>query len=242
MSSSKPRYRLYLSLRKVILIVVGLLSTSVLYSQDERMNNPEHGAKPYYFGMTIGFNASQYKIGFSDYFTKYDTVMSITPLWKPGFQIGMIGNVKITNFIDLRTTPMFVLREKGLLFNFRQDSSFTHSFESILYSMPLEFKFKSDRQTNFRFYVVAGGKFDYDFNANANSKRTNDIIKIKPIDFGYNLGLGFDFFYPNFIFSPEIKISNGLGNVLLRNVGEPTNKAIDNLTTRMIFISFQIQG
>lgn len=206
------------------------------------MNNPEHGAKPYYFGITIGFNASQYKVNYSDYFTQYDTVMSITPLWKPGFQIGMIGNAKLTNFVDIRTTPMFVLREKGMIFDFPKDSSLTHSFESILYSMPVEFKFKSDRQNNFRFYVCAGGKFDYDFNANANAKKTNDIIKIKPVDFGYNLGLGFDFYYPNFIFSPEIKISNGMGNVLLRNVGEPTNKAIDELTTRMIYISFQIQG
>jgi hypothetical protein len=169
--------------------------------------------------------------------------MQIIPIWKPGFQIGIVGNLKLTNFVDIRTLPQFVIREKGLEFHFpNNDSTFTSSFESVLFSMPVEFKFKSDRQTNFRFYVCGGGKLDYDFNANANSKRTNDIIKVKPVDFGYNLGLGFEFFYPNFIFSPEIKVSNGLGNVLKRNVGEPTNKAIDRLTTRMIFISFFIQG
>jgi hypothetical protein len=33
-----------------------------------------------------------------------------------------------------------------------------------------------------------------------------------------------------------------LGNVLLRNTDEPTNKALDRLSTRMIYISFLIQG
>lgn len=68
------------------------------------------------------------------------------------------------------------------------------------------------------------------------------MIRIKPFDYGYNLGLGFEFYYPNFIFAPEIKISNGLGNSLLRNVGEPTNKAIDKISTRQIIISFHIEG
>jgi hypothetical protein len=135
-----------------------------------------------------------------------------------------------------------MLREKGLRFTLINDSVLNNSFESVLFSMPFEFKFKSDRQTNFRFYVCAGGKLDFDFNSSARSKRVDDVIKIKPFDYGYNLGLGFEFYFPNFIFSPEIKISNGLGNSLLRNAGEPTNKAIDKLTTRMLLISFHIEG
>jgi Outer membrane protein beta-barrel domain len=239
----KFRNSLHISFRKIIVLCLLVVFSLEMNAQDERMNNPEHGAKKYYFGLTMGFNSSQYKVLQSKYFTQYDSIMSITPLWKPGLQVGIVGNLKLSNFVDVRTIPQFMIREKGLTFTFpTNDSSFTSSFESVLFNLPIEFKFKSDRQTNFRFYVCAGGKFDYDFNANANSKRTNDIIKIKPVDFGYNLGLGFEFFYPNFIFSPEIKLSNGLGNVLLRNVGEPTNKAIDKLSTRMIYISFYIQG
>lgn len=243
MPYAQLRNSFHLSFRKISLLVLVLFVCASTYAQDERMNNPEHQAKPYYFGITIGFNTSQYKVQQSEYFTKFDSVMQIVPTWKPGFQIGIVGNLKLTNFVDIRTLPQFMIREKSLTFHFpNNDSTFTSGFESVLFSMPIEFKFKSDRQTNFRFYVCGGGKFDYDFNANSNSKKTNDIIKVKPIDFGYNLGLGFEFFYPNFIFSPEIKVSNGLGNVLKRNVGEPTNKAIDRLTTRMIFISFYIQG
>ncbi|MBL7765955.1 MAG: PorT family protein [Chitinophagaceae bacterium] len=206
------------------------------------MNNPEHEDKPYYFGISLGINTSQYKLSHSQYFIESDSVTNITPLWKPGFQLGIMGNLRLSGFVDLRACPSFVLREKGLRFSLPNDSTLTNSFESVLFSLPVEFKFKSDRQNNFRFYVCAGGKIDYDFNANARSKRADDLIKIKPVDYGYNLGLGFEFYYPNFIFAPEIKVSNGLGNTLLRNEGEPTNKAIDRITTRMIIFSIHIQG
>ncbi len=219
-----------------------LFITNRLYAQDEKMYNAEHDEKPYYFGITLGFNTAQYKVFNSKYFIDNDTIKNITPTWKPGFQLGIMGNLRLTSFVDLRAVPSFMLREKGLIFTTYQDSVITHSLESILFSMPIEAKFKSDRQRNFRFYVAAGAKLDFDFNANAKSKRSNEIIKVKPFDYGYNLGLGFEFYYPNFIFAPEIKVSNGLGNTLLRNEGEPTNKAIDRLTTRMIIISFHIEG
>jgi hypothetical protein len=232
---------LNLPIKKIILFVL-LFGSLHTQAQDERMNNPEHGDKPYYFGITIGFNAAQFKLLHSNSFVNTDTIMNITPLWKPGFQLGIIGNLKLSNFIDLRTIPSFMLREKGLQFQLPGDSVLDNSFESVLFSLPIEFKFKSDRQTNFRFYAVAGGKIDYDFNSNARSKRDDEIIRVKPFDYGYNLGLGFEFFYPNFIFSPEIKISNGLGNSLKRNTAEPTNNAIDRISTRMVIISFHIQG
>jgi hypothetical protein len=33
-----------------------------------------------------------------------------------------------------------------------------------------------------------------------------------------------------------------MGNSIIRDVGDPTNKAIDRISTRMIIISFHIEG
>jgi hypothetical protein len=242
MQTLKFRNIFDLSLSQVALSLLLVAGSFKGFAQAEKMNNAEHDEKPYYFGITLGFNSAQYKVWQSKYMLENDTIKNITPLWKPGFQLGIMGNLKLSNFIDIRTMPSFVLREKALRFTQQNDSSFTNSFESILFSLPFEFKFKSDRQTNFRFYVCAGGKIDYDFNANTNSRREDEIIKVKPFDFGYNLGLGFEFYFPNFIFAPEIKVSNGLGNSLDRNSEEPTNKAIEKISTRMLIISFHIEG
>jgi len=239
--STKFRHIIALSLCQTLTLVF-LLTGFQARAQKETMNNAEHDEKPYYFGITMGLNAAQYKISQSDYFVSYDTIKNITPLWKPGFQLGIMGNLRLNSFIDARIIPTFVLREKAIRFTVQNDTSFTYSFESILLHLPAELKFKSDRMNNFRFYVCAGAKLDYDFNANSRSKRNDEIIKVKPVDFGYNLGLGFEFYFPNFIFAPEIKVSNGLGDSLDRNSNEPTNKAIDRITTRMLIISFHIQG
>ena len=231
-----------LSFSKIILLFFLLLGSSKIFAQVEKMNNAEFDDKRYYFGISLGLNTAQYKVSQSKYFVDNDTVIDITPLWRPGFQLGIMGNLKLSNFIDIRTIPSFMLREKALRFKMQNNKEILSSFESILFSLPFEFKFKSDRQTNFRFYVCAGGKLDYDFNANTKSRREDQIIRIKPIDYGYNLGLGFEFYFANFIFAPEIKVSNGLGNSLDRNSDEPTNKAIDRITTRMLIISFHIEG
>jgi hypothetical protein len=242
MQTSKFRNRVHLSVKQIVVFVIFLCCSKISFAQSENMNNYEHETAPYYFGISIGTNFAQYKVSTSSYFVDSGMIKNITPTWKPGFLIGIMGNLRISNFIDIRTIPTFMIQEKGLTFTFFDDKQFTNSFESVLFNFPLEAKFKSDRQNNFRFYVCAGAKMDFDFNSNARSKRKDDVIKVKAFDYGYNLGLGFEFYYPNFIFSPEIKISNGLGNILLRKEGEPTNKAIDNLTTRMILISFHIEG
>ncbi|MEN9338948.1 MAG: hypothetical protein RIQ62_260 [Bacteroidota bacterium] len=242
MQTSKFRNCFRISGRKIIISCVLLCCSLLTHAQQEHMNNAEHDDKPYYFGITLGFNAAQFKVSQSKYLTDYDTIMNITPLWRPGFQLGIMGNLRLSKFIDIRTIPSFVLREKALAFAMPKDSVLTSSFESILFSMPVELKFKSDRQNNFRFYVCAGAKIDYDFNANNHSRRENELIRVKPLDYGYNLGLGFEFYFSNFIFAPEIKISNGLGNSLDRNSDEPTNKAIEKLSTRMLIIGFHIEG
>lgn len=243
MQTTEFRNRQYLFCSKVVFLTALLMcSLHVLWAQEEKMNNPEHDIKPYYFGISLGVNFSQYKLQHSEYFINNDTVMNVTPFWKPGFHLGITGNLRLSNFVDIRAIPSFVLREQAMRYTLRQDSIINTSFESILFSLPLEFKFKSDRQTNFRFYVCAGGKIDYDFNANSRSKRPDELLKVKPFDYGYNLGLGFEFYYPNFIFSPEIKVSNGLGNSLSDNSKEVTNKALNRLTTRMILFSIHIQG
>lgn len=219
-----------------------------LWAQGEGMNNRDYDSKFYYFGITVGLNNSQYKIFHDKYFIDYDSVKEITPLWRPGFQLGIAGNIRLGSFVDVRTVPSFVLREKAVRYSLtdyinNDDKTVTTNFESILFSWPLEFKFKSDRQENFRFYALLGGKIDYDFNSSVKRRRSDELLRVVPFDYGYNAGLGFEFYFPNFILAPEIKLSQGLRNVLIKD-GEDaqTTKSVEKLQTRMIVFSLFIQG
>jgi hypothetical protein len=212
-------------------------------AQRPLLNMPDHDEKPYYFGITFGFNMSVYQISYTRSFALTDTFKSIQPRWQPGFNLGLIGTLKLTNFIDLRFVPELAFTEKRLVYEYgMNDSMVDRSIESIYMHLPVQLKFKSDRIKNFRFYGLTGAKFDYDLAANARSHRTDEFLKVSPTDFGYEIGVGFEFFNPNFIFSPEIKLSQGLTNQLFEDHGLPLTNAIETLHTRMIVISIHLEG
>ena len=229
--------------RSLLLVILLLLSRTAM-AQRPLLNMPDHDDKPYYFGITFGLNYSVYQISYTQAFANTDTFKRIQPHWQPGFNLGLMGNLKLSRFVDLRFVPSLSFAEKNLQFDYGypSDSSANRSIESIYMHLPLQFKFKSDRINNFRFYTLLGGKFDYDLAANARSHRPDEFLKVSATDYGYEIGVGFEFFYPNFIFAPEIKLSQGLGNQLYPDHSLQLTNAIQSLRTRMIVISIHLEG
>lgn len=220
-----------------------LLANVQTHAQRRALNMPEHDQKPYYFGITFGLNFAQYRIKYANSFVENDTFTRIQPLWTPGFNLGLMGNLRLSSFIDLRIVPSISFAEKRMSMNIGpKDSISERSIESVYVHLPLQVKFKSDRIRNFRFYGLVGGKFDYDLAANSRSRRSDEWLKVKPIDLGVELGVGFEFYYPNFIFAPEIKISQGLNNQLYKDSAIPLTNAIESINTRMIVISIHLEG
>jgi hypothetical protein len=205
---------------------------------------PEHDQKLYYFGITFGVNVSTYQTKFSSSFVETDTFKRIQTKWSPGFNLGMMGNLRLNKYFDLRFIPSLVFTDKRLVYNttIPIDTTYDKNIESIYMHLPLQLKFKSDRIINFRFYALVGGKFDYDLAANSRSKRADEWLKVKPMDMGVEFGFGFEFYYPNFIFSPEFKVSQGLGNQIFHDKNIPLTNAIDVLQTRMLVFSIHLEG
>lgn len=231
-------------LKNVILLIVLLAFTMPAIAQRDNLNMADHDDKAYYFGITFGLNFSQFRINYAPSFAATDTFKRIQPYWNPGFNLGLVGNLKLNKYFDLRFVPSLSFSEKTIVFNmtYPADSESSRNIESIYMHLPLQLKFKSERIKNFRFYTIGGLKFDYDLAANARSRRSDEFLKVDPIDFGFELGVGFEFFNPDFIFSPEIKISQGLLNQLHQDPHLPLGNAIQDLHTRMIVISIHLEG
>lgn len=233
-------------LRFIILLTLCLLQMQPLMAQRKILNMPEHDDKAYYFGITFGLNFSTYRIKYTQSFTEHDTFKAVNTRTMPGFNLGLMGNLRLNRFVDLRFVPSLAFAEKSIqmqtTLGVNGDSSSDRSIESIYMQLPLQLKFKSDRINNFRFYALGGLKFDIDLAANARSRRADEFLKVKPMDFGYELGVGFEFYNPNFIFSPEIKLSQGLMNQQFKDPKLPLSNAIDHLSTRMVVISIHLEG
>ncbi len=232
---------------RLITIFVCLLFLSLgAYAQrggGKNLNMADHDEKAYYFGITFGLNFSEYRIKYTKDFAETDTFKIIQPKWSPGFNLGLMANLRLNRFVDVRIIPSLSFAEKKLDFTYpAKDSVVNKSIESIYLHLPVQFKFKSDRINNFRFYGMLGGKFDYDLAANARSRRQDEFLKVKPVDLGYELGVGFEFYYPNFIFSPEIKLSQGLMNQIYKDHNLQLTNAIETINTRMIVISIHLEG
>jgi hypothetical protein len=63
-----------------------------------------------------------------------------------------------------------------------------------------------------------------------------------PHDFSAEIGIGFEFYFPLFILAPEIKLSQGLKNVLYNDDKLLFSRTLDQLKTRTLTFSLHIQG
>ena len=118
----------------------------------------------------------------------------------------------------------------------------TKRIESVIVSFPLQVKFNSDRIGNFRVYMLGGGKVDFDLASNARARKAEELVKIEKLDYGIEGGVGFNFYFKSFIFSPEIKISNGLKNIHSRDVNLKYSSVLDKIQSRMIVFSIHLEG
>ena len=101
--------------------------------------------------------------------------------------------------------------------NFSKEN-ITKQVESTYLEFPLDLKFKSTRIDNYRIYILAGWKYAIDMVSQAKVlAKDKEIVKLKKHDYGYEIGVGFDFYLTYFKFSPEIKMYNGLTNLLVQD-------------------------
>jgi len=233
-------------IKPVTLFAFILLICSSAWSQKEQYQT-DHDAKPYYFGITLGANITRFQIEQHPRFLQYDSVMEILPLNSPGFQLGLNATARLTNRFEFRFNPMLMFTDRSITYKLKYKDPIdgfepTKKVESVIFSFPFQLKFNSDRIGNFRVYMLGGAFTQIDLAANARARRAEDLVKLQKSDYGVELGLGFNFYFQSFIFSPEIKLSNGIPNVHSRDENLKYSNVIDRIQSRMIVISIHLEG
>ena len=212
----------------------------------DAQNLIHHDAKRIHFGILLGFNSSRFDVVHSENFILHDSIKQVISPNTPGFNLGIVSNFKLSRHVDIRVIPTLIFAEKILrVTEYRADGDFTFDkpIESVYLDLPIGLKYKSDRfYDNFRFYVMTGGKLDYDLASNSKKRKATDVIKLGVIDYSAEVGFGFEFYFPLFIFSPEIKMSQGINNVHVPTPGLQYSDVISKLRSRTITISLQFEG
>lgn len=207
----------------------------------------DHDAKPYYFGITIGANLARFQTEHHPIFLQQDSILVGEPNNSGGLTLGLLATTRISDRFQLRFNPQLMFIERNIFYKLKypdidNQTAIVKKVESVIMSFPLQLKFQSDRIGNFRVYTLAGIKGDIDMASNARAKRAEELLKIKAKDWGPEFGIGFNFFFDSFIFSPEIKISNGISNIHARDADLKFSSVFDKIQSRMIVISIHLEG
>ena len=88
---------------------------------------------------------------------------------------------------------------------------------------------------------MGGGKVEYDMAANKGKKNAETQIKLSPFDYGLEAGIGFHFYFPVFVLTPELKIGYGLNNVHRRDADLKFSNTVDKINSRTITFSLTVE-
>jgi Outer membrane protein beta-barrel domain len=200
--------------------------------------------KPYYFGITLGINNSNYKPFRSKDFLMSDSIRTVESVTGPGFNLGIVTNLKIGDYFDFRFLPTLSFAERNIEYNRsnRVRGFSTRRVESVFVEMPFQMRYKSAPFHDKRVFVIAGMKYSFDVASDSRTKQAESLVKIAPSDFQFEYGAGVQFFFPFFIFSPELKISQGIGNTLIYNEKLNESTVLEKLLSRTFTISLHFEG
>ncbi len=233
-------------------------------AQKKVINLPSYDYARYHFGFVLALNQLNFVVKVKDNLGQvmYDStqspdiyadslrILSIDSDPVLGFTIGIVGNLRIGKYFDIRFIPSLSFGERYLNYTFLRYFNGTPSVVDIKKSVtstfvefPLELKYKSKRIGNYRAYLLTGLKFSMDLATNK-AKKTEDpnstLVRLNKNDLSVEGGVGFDFYNAWFKFGIEVKMSYGLTDILVRENNVYTN-GIEKLSTKMFQVSFTFE-
>jgi hypothetical protein len=204
-------------LLKYILCCVALIAANKTWAY----NNPYVDDKLLHFGFFLSVDMLSYHVQENDSLTQmgmphfdgniyHPRTMSVGP----GFSVGFITDLRLSQHLNLRFTPSLSFGERSIsyksytladsLIGFTNVAGNKPSILTIPVSIPLYLKWSAEREANYRPYVIVGGGVQFEC-----FRDKERMLLHKPFDVFVSGGFGCDFYFRWFKFCPEIKYQIG---------------------------------
>jgi len=232
-----------------------LIQLNTFAQKQKPKNDSWYDDKPLHFGFSLGLNMMDFNI--TPARTTFDTDFLQPEVSKlnPGINIQIVTNLRLHKNFDLRFLPGVSFGQRNIRFfedinpdpviNEMVIYNESQRLESSFLEFPFLLKYKGERLNNVRPYVIGGINYRYDL---AGKKEYDDekpvYLRLKRSDIYYEAGAGLDFYLPYFKLSVEIKMSNGLRDVI---VHEPAPghaqfiDAIEKVKSQIWILSFHFE-
>jgi hypothetical protein len=208
-----------------------------VFGKDPIINLENFDEQRVYWGYFLGFNSLDFKID-QNIPTDEILVNSTT-----GFNVGLVGDLRLYDYINLRFEPGLYYTQRDLTFpGFDNKFDALRQVKSTYIFFPLLLKFSSVRTGNIRPFLVGGVSTAINLSSNAKSTddNSNNRFRMNQWTNYYEVGFGIDFYLEYFKFSPSIRGVFGLNDELIRDndPNSPYTSTVDAMQTRGIFINF----
>ena len=223
-----------------ILLFSGLCSHAQLkiFGKDPIIHLENFDKQRVHWGYFLGFNSYGFKF---DYVA--DPGTDIVVKQTTGFNVGLVGNLRLFEYLDLRFEPGLYYTQRNLTYPGMEDQSDAlREVKSTYIHFPLLLKFSAKRVGNVRPYLLGGFSRAINLSSSFNSQEDNSTgtFRMQKWTNNYELGFGIDLYLEYFKFSPSIRGVFGLNDEMIRDAdpNSPWTGNVDSMKTRAIFVNF----
>ncbi len=213
-----------------------------LFSKERILNNENFDKARWSWGYFLGFNSYDFKIEYINETGEPDIEVQTAP----GFNVGLIGNLRINDYLDLRLEPGLYYTERNLIYpGFEEERDFLRETKSTYIHIPLLLKVSTKRLNNFKPFIVGGISTSVNLTSNEQNPEDNSVgrFRMTKDTYYYELGFGIDFYLFYFKFTPSIRGVFALNDELVRDESpnSPYTSNINKLMSRGVFLNLTFQ-
>jgi hypothetical protein len=225
-----------------ILLLSGIASHAQfgtrVFGRDPIINLENFDKQRVHWGYFLGFNSYDFKFEYTNPVIRDIEVQRTT-----GFNVGLVGNLRIFEYLDLRFEPGLYYTQRNLKFHGEGLIDNEREVKSTYIHFPLLLKFSSKRTGNIRPYLVGGFSRSWNLGSNEDARddnMTGGNFRMKTWTNNYELGVGIDLYFEYFKFSPSIRGVFSLDDEIIRDndPNSPYTGNIGAMKTRGIFVNF----
>jgi hypothetical protein len=221
----------------LFVFVLFTLSTQAQFGKDPIINLENFQKSRVHWGFYLGLNFYDFQFDYKSV-TKDLQVQNTT-----GFNVGLIGNLRLHENIDLRFEPGLYYTERNLTYPDIMDiNDRLREVKSTYLHFPVMVKFSSKRFGNVRPYLLGGVSRSLNLSSFEESPDDNSasIFRMTKWTNNYEIGFGVDLFLEYFVFSPSIRGVFSMNDELVRDkdINSQWTSNIDAMRTRGVFLNF----
>lgn len=248
MSKTKQIKRVWPIISMVAMLMIAFPQYG--FAQERKVQNrPYIDMRRWHYGFLFGLHVQDLEFVNNGYQHlsedgKTESWFADVPMYSPGFSVGVLGELYLTQYFSLRVIPTMHFGDKKVIFCEQYSGSIEEqTIKSTYVSVPINVKYTAQRFNNYRPYVIAGLAPMIDLTV-----KKQKALLTNRFDAALEVGMGCDFYLPFFKLIPELKFCFGLTDLLVKNRNDLIDKnllkftqSLEGVSSRMIVLTFYFE-